>query len=175
MNKPSSEIFAQAQALREEKKSHKEIMEATGLSHSQMERAFMAQDIKAGVIKGGFLTQPDSVTVKAAMIAKLRLEGESWGLISVRFKEPEGRTRKAFTEATALDSKGMRIGRGGRYVADDGRFYAGSDRAKLGTELDPKLALTAQVPDPQAEAVRNLPKLVKGATKRTRKPASASK
>lgn len=156
MKNPTAEILTQAVALREAGKGHREIMELTGLSHSQMERHFLALDIKAGIVPGGFLAQPETNTAKAAMVAKLRAEGESWGLISVRFQEPESRTRKCFTEGTGLDSKGLRIGQGGRYVMDDPRFYTGSDRAKLGKELDPNTPKLAQVPNPDDEEKRTL-------------------
>src|SRR5262249_41658605 len=113
MKKATKEDFARASALRADGRNHREIMAETGLSHSQMERHFMAEDLASGVIAGGFWDQPDSQTAKAAMIAKARLAGESWGLISVRFNEPESRTRRCFTEAHGVDSKGMRIGKGG--------------------------------------------------------------
>lgn len=177
MKNATAEVLSQAIQLREEGQSNKEIMAATGLSHSQMERHFMAADIASGAISGGFIAQPDSATAKGAIITRLRNAGESWGLISVRFNEPESRTRKAFTEVTALDSKGLRIGKGGRYVMDDCRFYTGSDRAKLGEELDPTMPKLAQVPDPNTEAVRKLAKLAKAAeakAKRDAKKASAT-
>lgn len=169
MQKPTSDVFARATALRAEKRTNKEIMIETGLSHSQLERHFMAEDIDQ---YGGFLAQPGSDTAKAALIAKLRLEGQSWGVISVRFGEPESRTRKAFEEASGLRSKGMRIGKGGRYVSNDQRFYTGTDRAKLGSELVKAEPIAAQVPeDFDAEVTRVLPKVatLKPATKRTRK------
>ena len=172
MKTPTSDILTHAQALREGGMSHKEIMGQTGLSHSQMERYFMAVDIESGLIKGGFLAQPDSLTAKAAVVAKLRLAGESWGLISVRFREPESRTRKQFAEASGIDSAGLRIGRGGRYLADDPRFYTGSDRAKLGTELIPTVPALKQIPDPDTEQKRTLPTVAAGPKpKRTTKVA----
>lgn len=171
MKNATAEVLAQAIALRESGQNHKEIMSATGLSHSQMERHFMAADLSSGAIPGGFIAQPDSETAKGAIITRLRNAGESWGLISVRFNEPESRTRKCFTEVTAIDSKGLRIGQGGRYVMDDCRFYTGSDRAKLGTELDPALPKLAQVPEPDAEAERKLAKLAKAAEAKAKREA----
>lgn len=174
MKSASREVFAQALALREEGRNHKEIMGQLGLSHSQMERAFMAADIEAGLIKGGFLAQPETQTEKGAIIARLRLAGESWGLISVRFREPESRTRKAFAEAGGLDSKGLRIGKGGRWVADDPRPYTGADRAALGSEFVAAKPLRPQIEaiDPNAEKVaRRLPTVAKGKKPRApRKP-----
>lgn len=159
MKKATDSHYAQADSLKAEGKTIREIMEATGLNLSQVERHFWAVEFAEN---DGFLPQDMTNTAKAAKIAQLRLAGESWGKISVRFREPESRTRKCFKEATGTDSKGMRIGKGGRYVADEPRFYTGTDRAKLGTELDPKVALVAQIPaTPDEEAKRNLPKLAK--------------
>lgn len=39
----------------------------------------------------------------------------SWGEIGVRHQVPEGRVRRAFTEATELKHEGQRIGKGGRF------------------------------------------------------------
>jgi hypothetical protein len=172
MKNPTGEILAQASALRKAGKTNREIMDLTDLSHSQMERHFLAQDIKAGIVPGGFLAQPETNTAKSAMVAKLRAEGESWGLISVRFQEPESRTRKAFTEGTGLDSKGLRIGQGGRYVMDDHRFYTGGDRATLGKELDPNTPKLAQVPDPATEEKRTLARKAKALAKKAEKEAA---
>lgn len=175
MHKPSQEVMKQAHKLRAAGRNHKEIMAETGLSHSQMEREFMRADIENSVIAGGFLKVPETLTEKAVTVARLRNEGESWGLISVRFNEPESRTRKGFAEATGMDSAGMRIGKGGRYLAGDPRFYTGSDRAKLGTELVATVPALNQIPDPEATAKRVLPKIaaakVKGVRK-ARKPAA---
>lgn len=171
MKAPTAEILAQAVAHREAGKPNKEIMAELGLSHSQMERHFLALDIESGAVSGGFLDQPKTNTAKAAIIARLRNKGESWGLISVRFKEPESRTRKAFTEAYGIDSAGLRVGKGGRYVMDDPRFYTGADRAKLGEELDPTIPKLDQVPDPKAEPVRQLPTLGKRAPRKVKAEA----
>lgn len=173
MKKATTEVLDRAFALAVEGKNHKEIMAATGLSHSQMERHFMAIAILGGTIKGGFLKSPESITAKAAMIARLREAGESWGLISVRFNEPESRTRKAFAEATGMDSKGLRIGKGGRYVSDDPRFYTGADRPKLGSELIKGVPLAAQVPDPEAVPERKLPEFAAKGPKRQRQSRKA--
>ncbi len=172
MKKLTSEVLDQAVALRETGLNHGEIMAQLGLSHSQMERHFFAVDIEQF---GGFLTQPATLTEKAIQIAKLRTEGQSWGVISVRFKEPESRTRRHFKEAGGLDSKGMRIGKGGRYVSDDPRFYTGSDRAKLGTELIAAVPIAQQVPDPNEAAIRVLPKIAKTKVRKPRAKRVAKK
>lgn len=178
MKKVTTTVLDQAVVLKAEGKSNKEIMGALNLSHSQLERHLLTLAVEAGN-HGGFLPQPESLTVKAALIADLRLKGQSWGLISIRFKEPESRTRKDFAEASGMNSKGMRIGKGGRYVSDDQRFYTGSDRAKLGSELFKGTPIHDQLPTDYDEVpIRVLPTLVqpgKAVVKRVRKPKVEAK
>lgn len=171
MKNATTEVLATASALRANGRNHKEIMAETGLSHSQMERHFMAEDLTTGAISGGFWAQPESLTVKATQIAKARLDGESWGLISVRYQEPESRTRKHFAEASGLRTEGMRTGKGGAFLRHDPTFYSGGDRAKLGSELKAGLAISAQVPDPATEAKRVLPQVA--TVKKARAPRKA--
>jgi hypothetical protein len=173
-----------ARKMRAEGKSLKEICAALAhregaktASHSRIEREFMHDDIKSGVIKGGFAPKNvfESDTALGAYVVLRRHEGESWGVIAARLSEqtyfPEGRVRKAFANTAQIDSAGLRIGKGGRYVEDDARFYTGSDRPTLGHEFAPGQPRLAQVPDPEADEVRTLPataaKLVK--PKRVRK------
>lgn len=175
MQKPTAAAYERATSMRKAGKTNKEIMEGAPegerLSHSQLERHFMAEDIGQ---YGGWLIQPESLTAKAALVAKLREAGQSWGVISVRLREPESRTRADFTEATGLRSKGMRIGKGGRWVANDRSFYVGADRAKLGKELTTARPIHDQVPNPDAPEQRQLPKLAEGASpkpqRQSRKP-----
>lgn len=177
--KVTPEQYARAEELRElGTLSQKEIMAETGLNLSQYERHFWAVDIAAGRISGGFWKSPDTLTEKAAMIARAREAGESWGLISVRFGEPESRTRKAW-EDSGFSSKGMRIGKGGRWVADDPRFYAGFDRAKLGTELVKGKPIAAQVPaqdeEPKRVALKAVQQAVQPAPVRKPRARKATK
>jgi len=145
------------------------------VSHVQAEFAALHAELKAGR-HGGYFPVQASDTAWAAVIAKARTEGQSWGMIAARANMPEGRVRRIFKGSTALDSRGLRIGKGGRFVDRDPRFYVGA-RAKGGTELDPNKAIQEQVPDPEAPPVYTLPQraeaLVGGGTpkvKAQRKP-----
>lgn len=148
-----------ALAMKAEGKSNKEVMAATGLSHSQLENAIMRVEF------ADQLWSYDSDTKLTAMIVKARAEGKSWGVIAILASAPEGRVRKLFTAATAIDHKGLRIGKGGRFVADAPEFYTGSDRAKAGKEFDPARSIWEQVPAIDDEEVRRLPEAAKAAEK----------
>lgn len=180
MRKPTENAINRALALHLEGKTNKEITETAPegerLSHSQLEIAIVHLHIaptaaaractrEACPWYGPKLAQPESLTVKAAQVAKLRTEGQSWGVIACRYNEPETRTRRDFEEATGTRSKGMRIGKGGRWVQNDQRFYTGADRAKLGKELTRSAPISEQVPaDPNQPEERKLPELAGAAT-----------
>ena len=179
--RPTSALFDQAWELHQAGATGAEIKAATGLNESQYVADRWKREMEADPAKYGGFIKGDSDTALAAQIVRARDAGQSWGMIFVRCQLPEGRVRRIFKEATAIDSRGLRIGKGGRYVADDPRFYAGADRPKAGTELKPGVALSDQVPDPEATPVRQLPTVAKkfapkGATrpvaKRTKKPAA---
>ena len=67
-------------------------------------------------------------------VAQARSEGQSWGYIAVRCGQPEGRVRKAWANATNLESKGLRIGKGGRWLDHDVLLYQ-DEAQKTGTAL----------------------------------------
>lgn len=175
MKAATTTTYDQAWTMFQAGSKNEGIMEATGLNYSQMWRDRTARQLEADMLPGhSFIATDGSNTATAAAMAALRAKGESWGLISVKARMPESRARKLFAEATGIDSVGLRTGKGGRYVADDGRFYSGSDRAQYGTELVPGVPVLEQVPDPTSEAVRNLPTvanaLVAPSGARVRKP-----
>lgn len=160
MNKPTKEAYDQAYRMFEAGNSNGQIQEATGLNYSQMWLDRTGRLIKAGKAPEGCAAIPTegvSNTVIGAAIVKARAADQSWGLIAVRCNMPESRVRKIFTEVSALDSRGLRIGHGGRWVADDPRFYTGADRPMAGTELDPRVSVLAQVPEGTEAPTRVLP------------------
>lgn len=172
MKNPTKDTYAQADKMKKAKATNKEIMAATGLSHSQLEIHLVHQEIAN---YGGYLTVPESVTAWVAGIAKLRTENQSWGVIACRFKVPESRIHRVFRES-GVRSHGQRIGKGGRYIADDQRFYTGADRAKLGSELVTVKPIHDQLPeDYDAQPKRVLPTLAKnGKATAARKPRKAT-
>lgn len=64
-----------------------------------------------------------AATVAAIRHARL-VEGNSWGLIMARTGLPEGQVRACFTEATNVQSEGLRNGKGGRFLQDNAEAYA---------------------------------------------------
>lgn len=68
---------------------------------------------------------------------KLRLEGHSWGEIAVRMGISESLVRKAFVLApkdAPMKDVGLRIGKGGRFVADRPDLYTDNRKAE-GAEI----------------------------------------
>lgn len=55
----------------------------------------------------------------------------SWGWLAVRFGMPESRVRKHFREEANVYDTGLRIGKGGRFMEDNGELYEG-EAAKVG-------------------------------------------
>jgi hypothetical protein len=179
MKKPELKTLDRGLIMALEGKSQKEILEATGLNYSQLVFHGLALRLYVDPKTFGGPITGDSDTVLGAQIVRARADGQSWGIIAARAGMPEGRVRRIFKDVSAIDSRGLRVGQGGRYVDDDPRFYTGSDRSKLGTELDPQVALSAQVPEPDAPAKRDLPKVAAGMkvtrTRAPRKPRAPKK
>lgn len=168
--KPTEDQFAQAWSMYQAGGTNGQIQEATGLNYSQMWLDRTRRELEAGNdTVGGWIATHDakglplSTTAIGAQVVKARAADQSWGLIAVRARMPESRVRKIFTEVSALDSRGLRIGKGGRWVDDDARFYQGADRPRNGTELDPRAPVAAQVPTGEQAPTRRLPELAKGA------------
>lgn len=67
-------------------------------------------------------------------IAEGRAKGESWGYLAVRANRPEGSVRKAYAEATAIKSQGLRVGKGGRFLDRDPLLYL-EEHKKAGTAI----------------------------------------
>lgn len=104
----------------------KEILKVTGLNYSQAWLYITDAELdEKQRIKDPHRT--------AGTVKRLRDEGESWGLISVRFgyrEFAETKIRRMYEEATEERSQGTRIGRGGRFFAADPRLYKGVRRRK---------------------------------------------
>jgi len=171
--RPTSDLFDLAWKLFQDGRTGAEIKAETGLNESQYVADRWKRQMQADPAQyGGFITG-DSETALAAQIVRARDAGQSWGMIFVRCQLPEGRVRAIFKNATQIDSKGLRIGKGGRFVADDPRFYAGADRPKAGTELLPGVPVLNQVPDPADTPERRLPEVAKKfAPKGTKRPVA---
>lgn len=151
-------------------------LEATGLSHAQADLAWYGDERNPQHVKPNSIKLPDvpakgddgyEVQFRRAglVVAELRA-GEhatypehklSWGQIAVVVGKSESWVRRAFT-ATGLDSKGTRKGRGGRWLADEPRFYTGN-RKGIGVEdAQPRRLDPRQVMATADKAVSVLPK-----------------
>lgn len=135
---PSTKSFDEAYAMHKAGGTVKAICAETGLNYSQLWRFCESRKLEEAGFE--FHTEIDNDQVKAYREADM-----SWGSIAVRFRLneshtnlgcPEGKIRKAFTEATGLKSQGQRIGKGGRfYYGFSGQpLYAGELRP-TGTDI----------------------------------------
>lgn len=110
-----SEVEQQAVDLRADGATMREVMVATGLNHSQAERAIMKATLtEADVTRfmaGGQDLGSRAVAGRAAKI--------SWGVMGILAGVPESQVRKAYEQAASLKSKGQRIGHGGRFHYDE--------------------------------------------------------
>lgn len=105
-------VEAEAVALKADGMKLKAIMAATGLNHSQVERAIL----KATLTEADVEAFEALGTDLASRVKAGRKNGLSWGLMGILAGVPEGQVRKAWTEGTNLESKGVRIGKGGRFA-----------------------------------------------------------
>jgi hypothetical protein len=121
------------------------------LNYSQFWLYCQAQDLPADA----FITASEGSDEWFEAITKCRNAGDSWGLIAVKCRRPEGRIRKAFTEATGLRSQGLRIGHGGRYLDHDPVLYVGE--AKVTGTAIPATAKRAEFRDFVTTGIENLP------------------
>lgn len=102
-----------------------------------------------------FITATEGSDPWFRAIEKARAAGDSWGLIAVKCRAPEGRVRKAFSTASGLRSQGLRVGKGGRYLDNDPVLYAGS-AVKTGTAI-PTTAKRAEFRDFVTSGLEALP------------------
>lgn len=153
-------------------KGSKELLKATGLSHSQADRAWYVSELNPKrvtpmVSEFAAMTEAE----QNLLVLKMRADGESWGRISLTIGLPEGTTQTRFSNAAGIAAEGLRVGKGGRFLEDDGTRYVGNQKGN-GVE-DPKpRTVTAQEAAKRAEKKSVLPAKVKAAAK---KAAQATK
>lgn len=107
-----NEVEQQAVTMKGQGAKNKAIMAATGLNHSQVERAIL----KATLTQGDVENFEALGTTLADRVKAGRANTLSWGVMGILAGVPESQIRKAWTEITKLESKGVRIGRGGRFA-----------------------------------------------------------
>lgn len=156
-------------------KGSAQALKLTGLNHCQADLAWYAdvRNPKAVKFDPTFATKTE--TAQKAQLVQLRLAKTSWGCLAVITGWSESKVRNFFGRTTGLASEGMRIGRGGRFLSAEPRFYLGNMKG-IGIEdakprsVDPKVAMA------KADTVTTkLPALVKAARKGTAKRVSKPK
>lgn len=123
MKNPSVKILDRAITLRLEGQSWHNVLTATQLSHSQAERHEFR--FKMWLQASGVAVDGDWSVIPATpeAIKAARVAGTSWGVIAERATISESKARKIWGEHTGVDSKGLRIGKGGRYAYGDESLY----------------------------------------------------
>jgi hypothetical protein len=131
MKNPTKKDLDKAISLAMDGYGLKEIMNTTGLSHSQAELAGMA--FLYYIAAEGTPVEPTEENAAALRY----FYGVSWGRISVMMglkpdaplpSTPESRVRNMAQQHTGLSHRGNRIGRGGAFYLKDERLYAESLR-----------------------------------------------
>ena len=140
----------------------KAALEATGLSHAQADLAWYESELNttpSRVWRGSveLPPKPDEGETEVWLRRVGLIVGQlyagtheqypdrqlSWGAIGIVTDTNESFVSRAF-KATGLDRKGMRKGRGGRWLGDEPRLYTGNHKAH-GVQSDkPRAALTPQ-------------------------------
>lgn len=131
MKAPTDNQLKQAIKMHADGKKMMDIIDATGLNYSQAWLAIRDHEIEDNLrVKGDKRT--------AQRVQQLRMQGCSWGEISVRFdyhEFPESKIRRMFKEASGMESVGLRVGRGGRFLLGEPEFYQDEHR-KPGFEFE---------------------------------------
>ncbi len=121
MKNPTPEVLATAVQMKRDGQKWPAILGATGLNHVQAELAWITANITDAQ---RVLVNEDATLGQNAKT--LRDAGSSWGTIAAILGESESTVRRAFTEASNLKSKGLRIGHGGRFYLGDAELYEGN-------------------------------------------------
>lgn len=127
-------LQAKAYAAWKSGTSIKACMEEFDMNYSQVWNGIAALRLKNGEVPEGI------GYIKKGDIAEHRdAEGEfsSWGWLMARTGMTEGAVRRAYREQANKEDRGLRIGKGGRFMEDNEEYYEGenadgSPRAKHG-------------------------------------------
>lgn len=106
----------------------------------------IAEELEVSVGKVMFLYECSKVKPKdrikyeddddlAKQIVAARKEGQAWGTIMARAQIGEGKARSLYTQATGEDTKGLRVGKGGRPAANgNGKSSAAAKKTSAKVE-----------------------------------------
>lgn len=162
---PTPETLALAVTMHDDGKSHKVIMEATGLNHSQVECAIMEANFPKSAFFSVKSTDKDyTAKLEAFIVEGRQVKALSWGALGVLAHIPESRVRKIWAERTGTKSQGLRNGKGGRFLYQEPRLYVEDHR---------KTGVTIPVEVKGREATLKL--LGEGPVVKVRKPRTAKK
>jgi len=115
-------------------KGSKVLLKATGLSHSQADRAWYASELNPNrVISQATEFAAMTEEQKNAFVISMRIAKASWGKISLTTGESESATQTRFSRSSGIAAEGLRVGKGGRFLEDEPRRYLGN-RKGLGIE-----------------------------------------
>lgn len=131
MRNASTEVLTQAADRKDAGEAWNEVLTDLGLNYSQAWLFWARRTIVVNHPKLVFDTTGKGEATIGKAIAAMRNEGgefASWGWIAVRCDLPESRVRKLFTLHTNVRHDGLRIGKGGRFVQDEGAYYTGPNR-----------------------------------------------
>lgn len=114
-------------------KGSKVALKATGLSHSQADRAWYISDLnpKKVTFDPKFATLPEAA--QRVRVLEMRAAKLSWGHISLITGLTESRTQAVFSTTAGVAAEGTRSGKGGRFLAGEPRLYLGN-RKGIGIE-----------------------------------------
>lgn len=148
-------------------------LEATGLSHAQADLAWygdarnpqhvVPNSVKLPPVPGkaepGYEVAMRQAGLAVATLRSGEADGTrySWGQIAVLCGVPESAVRRYF-KATGLDSAGTRKGRGGRWLADEPRYYTGGHKGVGVEDAAPRKLNPAEVAAKADQYVSVLPK-----------------
>lgn len=113
-------LTSTALALLAEGKKQTEVREALQLNHSQLDlivyqNQLTEEDFSRFLEGGGTLGERVAVARNVLHL--------SWGVIGLLAGEPESRVRREYAKQTEKDSKGQRIGKGGRWLMNEPTLY----------------------------------------------------
>lgn len=150
-------------------KGSKQLLKATGLSHSQADRAWYVSELNPNrVISQAPKFAAMTEAAQDAFVLEMRVKGESWGRISLTIGLSESATQTRFSKAAGVAAEGLRVGKGGRFLEDDPRRYVGNQKGNGVQDPKPR-TVTAEEAAKRADKKSVLPAKLTAAKKRAAK------
>lgn len=150
-------------------KGSKALLKATGLSHSQADRAWYVSPLNPNRVvpqEAKFAAMTDAQ--QDVFVLEMRTRNESWGRISLTIGLSESATQTRFSKASGIAAEGTRSGHGGRHLEDDPRRYVGNQKGNGVQDPKPR-TVTAEEAAKRADKKSVLPTKLAAAKKRAAK------